>query len=58
MLSLSVTILRIGHEKDKKTEDGENNQLVTYHTTIGGLKSWNPYNLPLDCLQLEANNVC
>ena len=31
MLSLSVTILRIGHEKNKKTEDGENNQVVTYH---------------------------
>ena len=50
MLSLSVTILRIGHEKNKKTEDGENNQVVTYHTTMGGLKSWNPYNLPLGCL--------
>ena len=53
MFSLSVTILRIGHEKNIKTENGENNQVVTYHTTIGGgggLKSWNPYNLPLDCL--------
>ena len=50
MLSLSVTILLIVHEKNKKTVDGENNQVVTYHTTIGGLKSWNPYNSPLDCL--------